>query len=170
MDHGTIELVCIAVIAGAVLIQTIILIGFVVGVAKTAKAIKEEVDEMRSTVMPVVKSTGELLVRLGPKVESTVTDVSELTRLVRTQAAEAQVAVEEILHSVRKQTTRMDTMLSDSLDAVDKATAFATKAVSVPVRQLSGILAAIKATIESLGSSKVPPRQHDSQEESDTSL
>lgn len=167
MDHGTIELICIAVIAGAVFIQTVILIGFVVGVGKAAKSLKEQVEEMRSTVMPVVKSTGELLVRLGPKVESTITDVSEMARLARTQAGEVQIAVDEAVQAARKQTSRVDEMLSGALDAVDKAAEFAARTVSTRARQLSGLLAGIKAAIESLGSSRVSSERGESREDKD---
>jgi hypothetical protein len=167
MDHGTIELICVAVIAGAVLIQTMILIGFVLGLGKTAKSIKNEVDDLRSSVLPALRNAAELFVRISPKVESTVTDVSELTRLARTQAAEAQDSFEQILQSVRAQTVRIDGMLTGTLDAVDKAAAFATNAVSKPVRQISGVLASIKAIVESLTSSGAPSRPVESNEDKD---
>ena len=155
------------VIAGAVLIQTIILIGFVVGIGKTANSIKVEIDDIRSSVLPALKNAAELFVRISPKVESTVTDVSELTRLARTQAAEVEGSFEQILQSLRTQTVRIDAMLTGTLDAVDKAAAFATNAVSKPVRQISGVLASIKAIVESLTSNGAPPRPAEPNEDKD---
>jgi hypothetical protein len=152
MNHETIQLVCIAVIAAAVVIQTVVLLGVLAGVGKALKAIKDEVDDMKSSVIPYVNTTRELVNRLSPKVESTMTDVSELARILRTQAADAEASVAQVLATVRSQTTRIDGMLTDSLDAVDKAGDFVTRAVSKPVRQISGLLAGFKAAIESLGS------------------
>ena len=53
---------------------------------------------------------------------------------------------------VRKQSDRMDGMISHFLDTVDRAGNYLTDAVSKPVRQISGVLGAVKAIIESLSS------------------
>ena len=167
MDHGTIELVCIAVIAFAVLLQTIILLAVFVGLGKTAKLIKEELEVLRSSVLPALKNTSEVLARVSPKLESTITDVSELARMMRKQATEAEVSVEQLLETVRKQTGRIDGMMTSALDAIDKASAFATKAVGKPARQISGLLAGIRAAIETLTSSTGRPHQSQSADDKD---
>lgn len=155
MDHETIELACIGVGALALLMQAVILLAIYLGIGKAAKSVKEDIEDVRSSVMPVVENTRELLTRLSkltPKVESTVTDVSELARIVRAQAADVEVSLEQILEHVRKQTSRIDNMFSGTLDTVETAGAFVTEAVSKPVRQLSGLLAGVKAIVESLRS------------------
>jgi uncharacterized protein YoxC len=155
MDHETIELACIGVGALALLMQAVILLAIYLGIGKAAKSLKEDIDDIRSSVMPVVDNTREMVTRLSkltPKVESTVTDVSELARIMRTQAADVEASLEQILESVRKQTSRIDTMFTGTLDTVDKASVFVTEVVSKPVRQLSGLLASVKAIIESLRS------------------
>ena len=160
MNHETIELACIALGALALLIQSIVLLAIFLGMGKATKKMQEEIEDIRSSVMPVVKDTKELVenaralcIRLSPKVESTVTDVAELTRSFRAQAADVEVSIEEILGKARKQAGRIDSMVSGTLDAVDNAAAFVTETVSKPVRQLSGVLAGIKAAVESLGAS-----------------
>jgi len=153
MSHETIELLCVALGALALAMQAFILLAIYIGISKSTKQMKEQVEEMRSSVMPIVDTTRELLVRLTPKVESTVTDISELAHKLRTQAADIEVAVDQILVRVQKQTSRIDTMFSGTLDAVDKASVFVAETVSKPVRQLSGVLASIKAIVESLRAS-----------------
>lgn len=171
MDHETIELACIGVAALALLMQTIILLALYRGVSKATQSMKEEIEELRSSVTPildttrqVVGTTRELMVRLTPKVEATVVDVAELARGLRVQAADVEAATEEILERVRKLTERIDGMFSGTLDAVDKAGAFVTEAVGKPLRQLSGLLAAVRAIVESLRASDPSfrePRLHD---------
>jgi uncharacterized protein YoxC len=159
MNHETIELAGIGVAALALLMQAIVLLAIYLGISKAIKLLKQDFDDMRSSVMPIVDNSRELLTRLSkltPKVESTVTDASELVRVMRVQAEEVEVSLEEILERVRKQTTRVDGMFTGTLDTVEKASAFVTEAVSKPVRQLSGLLASIKAVIESLRSSEPP--------------
>jgi hypothetical protein len=79
-----------------------------------------------------------------------VSDAAEVTRKMRAQAEDAEAAVEDILDRVRKQSSRVDGMLTGTLDAVEKASVFVSETVTKPVRQLSGLLAALKAIIESL--------------------
>ena len=90
MNHETIELICTAVSALALLIQALVLLGIYLGVSKAAKSLKEEIQDLRSTVMPIVdtsrelaETTKQLVVRLTPKVEQTVTDIAELARGLR---------------------------------------------------------------------------------------
>jgi uncharacterized protein YoxC len=175
MNHETIELACIALGALALLMQSAILLAIYIGVSKGTKKMQDEIEDMRSSVMPVLKDTRELVdnaremfVRIGPKVESTVNDVSEVTRSLRAQATDVEVSLQEILERVRKQAGRVDTMFSSSLDAVDKATAFVTETVAKPVRQLSGILAGVKAVVESLGASEFKHREPPVHDDRDT--
>jgi uncharacterized protein YoxC len=152
MNHETLELVFVGIAALALLTQTVILLAILIGIGKAAKSAKEEIQEIKSTVMPVVENTRDLIARLSPKVESTIGDASELVHLLRTQAQDVESSVEQILMSVRTQGARIDNMFSGTLDAVDKASDFVTKVVSKPVRQISGVLASIKAFIETMGS------------------
>lgn len=160
MNHETVELAFVGVAALALFVQTIILVAIYAGISKATKSLKQEVDEIKASVMPTAEKTRDLVEktrllvdRLTPKVESTVTDFSELAHLLRVQASDVEVAVEQILDRVRRQTSRLDEMFTGTLDAVDKASSFVTKTVSKPVRQVSGILASAKAIFESLRSS-----------------
>lgn len=157
MDHETIELACIAVGALALLIQAIVLLAIYSAINKATKSLKDEMEDLRSSVMPVVNTTLELVGttrqivdRLAPKVEKTVNDVAAIAQGLRAQAADVEAATEEIVERVRKQTGRIDAMFSDTLDAVDKASAFVTGVVGRPVRQLAGLLASVRAIVESL--------------------
>ena len=159
MDHETIELAFVIVGALALLTQTAILLAIYLGVSKAAKSMKEEIEELRSSVVPVVRTTRNLLDHVGPKVEQTANDLAALTHSLRAQAMEMEGAVTEIVDRVRKETGRIDTMFSNTLDAVDKASAYVTQTVSKPVRQLSGILASFKAIVESLRSNETSFRE-----------
>jgi len=173
MNHETIQLICIAVIAAAVVIQTVVLLGVLAGVGKALKSIKGELDDMKTSVLPFMDTTKDFIARLSPRVESTVVDVSELARVLRAQAANVEESVTEVLASVRAQTVRIDGMITDTLDTVDKASDFVNRAVSKPIRQVSGMLAGVKAVIESLrsrNSSNPRPGFHDDRLHDDRDL
>lgn len=156
-NHDILELAFVVVAALALVLQTGILFALYLGVSKSAKAMKVEIEEMRASVMPTVERTRDLIERVSPKIEQTLADVSEITRSVRAQAVEIESVTKEVAARVRTETGRIDTMFAKALDAVDKAGDFVSRAVSTPVRQLSGILAGIKAVVESL-STPYPPQ------------
>jgi methyl-accepting chemotaxis protein len=149
MDHDTIELVLIAVTAAAVLLQAFVLLAMYLGLRKSSQAIVEHIEDLKSSVTPFIESTGAFLKRVGPKVEGTTADVAEIVRGIKMQAIEVEASITEISERVRKQASRVDEMFSGLLQAVDRTGEYVVEAVSRPVRQVSGVLEAVKAIIES---------------------
>jgi uncharacterized protein YoxC len=172
LDNETIELVCIAVTALAVLLQAIVLFFIYLALRKAVGSLREEVEDLRSSLMPVADNTRELIentrtlventrrlfVRVTPKAEATVSDVARVARGMREQTEELESAAQEILARVRVQVGRMDAMTTSGLDAVDRAGSFVAETVSKPVRQLLGLAAAAKAIIETLRGPVREPR------------
>jgi ABC-type transporter Mla subunit MlaD len=150
IDHETIELILIAVTASAVLLQAFVLLAMFLALKKSSRSIIEQIEDLKSTITPLVDNARGLLERVGPKLEGTTTDVAEIVRGLKQQAAEAEASVSEILDLVRKQTSRIDEMISGLLNAVDRAGDYVSDVVNRPVRQISGVLASIKAIVESL--------------------
>jgi methyl-accepting chemotaxis protein len=159
LDTSTLQLILVALVALALLAQAVVLLAFFIVLRKLAKSILEEIQELRSSVTPVVDKTRDLLTRVAPKVEETATDLAALTRTLRSQAVDMQTAADEIVARVRRQTSRVDTMLSSVLDAVDRAGVFMAGTITKPMRQLSAFLASAKAFVESLRSAKDAPRK-----------
>lgn len=150
LDNETILLAFVAVTGLAVLLQAFILLAILISVRKAARSIKEELEDLRSAAMPVIYNTRDLFSRLAPVIEDTVGDLSEIARGLRVQTEGMQSTATEIVEKVRQQTTRLDAMFTGVLDAIDRAGGFVADAVSKPVRQLSALVASIKAVVESL--------------------
>lgn len=178
LDNQTILLALAVAIGLAVLLQTIILLAMFVTMRKVIDAIREEAENLRSSVMPVIDDAQEVLAnsrvalansqmlfgssqklladaqgflaRVSPKIESTAGDVAEITRVLQTQALEMQATTSEVMERVRVQSDRVDAMVTNFLDTVDRAGGFVTEVVGAPVRQISGVLRSAKAIIESL--------------------
>ena len=164
LDNDTFLLAFVAVTGLAVLLQAIILLAIFVTVRKAFRSIREEVEDLRSSVMPVIYNTRDLLTtsrefladarelvtRVSPKIEAAATDLAEITHGLRVQSAEIQLSALEILDRVRRQSSRLDAMFSSLLDGIDRAGGFVAEVVSRPVRQISGVLACVKAVVGSL--------------------
>jgi len=172
LDNETIELICIAVTALAVLLQAIVLSAIYVALRKAIGSLRGEVEDLRSSLMPVANNTREVIVearalidnmrrlfaRIAPKAETTVGDVARVARGLREQTEELEEAAQEVLARVRFQTGRVDAMTTSGLDAVDRAGSYVAETVGKPARQLAGLLAAAKAIVESLRAPAREPR------------
>ena len=111
--------------------QTILLLVVAVAVRKTAKSLREEAENLRTSVMPViydardtlantqiviasaqefVRARRVCLARMAPKIESATGDLAEIAQGLRVQTAEMQLTAIEIMERVRKQSKRLDEM------------------------------------------------------------
>ena len=157
LDTQTILLAILAIVALAILAQAILLLAIFLAVRKAAHSLKEEVEDLRSAVMPIVYNTRELFLRVAPRIEDTAADLAAMAHGLRTQTDDIQASANDVLDRVRQQTARLDGMITGVFDAVDRATGFVTEAVARPMRQLSGILASAKAVVESLRNAAPEP-------------
>ena len=150
LDTQTLMLAFVAFTGLAVLLQAIILLAIFLSVRKAARSIHEEIDDLRSSVTPIVNDSRDLLKRVGPKIEAVADDMEAITHGLRQQSVVLESATLEVLERVRRQSGRVDTMLTGVLYAVDRAGGFVASAVSKPIRQVASLLAAVKAAVESL--------------------
>jgi methyl-accepting chemotaxis protein len=171
MDIQTI-LLAFAVVTGlAVLLQTVFLLAIFVSMRKASASIRKEVEDLRASLMPVILDTRDLiagsrdtlastqelvanaqgfLARISPMIEAATVDLAELTHGLRAQAAQMQSSAQEIADKLRRQSDRLDQMITGFLDTVDRAGGFVADFVSKPVRQISNVLGMVKAVVESL--------------------
>lgn len=160
----TILTVLVAVIAVAAMVQLIILFIMFLGVRKGLKLAGEYAEEMRDKVVPVLEhskaflqTSKQLLTKLEPKLDSAATELAELARTANAEAKKIRESTGEIAERVRRQAERVDVLTTEALDGLDRAGHVLNQAVTVPVRQVSGVLAAAKAIYETLRS-PAPPR------------
>ena len=91
--------------------------------------------------------------------EGTAADIADVTHRLRVQAAEVEASAADILERVREQTSRIDEMFSGMLNAVDRAGDYVADTLTRPMRQVAGVLASIKAIVESLRTPIPEPRE-----------
>ena len=114
-------------------------------VRKTLNSVQGEIGEIRSTVMPMITRSKELLEKVAPKVESVAADVADMAQSAREQTAHIRFTADEVLARVYRQTSRVDHMITNVADGVEHAGSVVADSVTKPVRQVSAMLAAAKA-------------------------
>jgi methyl-accepting chemotaxis protein len=142
------------------LLQAIVLLAIFFAMRKAVQAAQKEIEDLRASAIPFIHEGREFFNRVAPKIEQTSVDLAALTHTLRTQTNELQSASTEFVERARRQVSRLDSMVTGLLDAADRAGAFVSGAVNRPMRQVSGILASIKAVVEALRTPEPAPRTH----------
>jgi methyl-accepting chemotaxis protein len=157
LDSQNVQLIIVAAVALTMLLQAIVLLAIFIVVRKSAKAMSEEIADLRVTVVnvidkfePIIDNVRTLLIHTGPKIESAASDLAAVSQNLRRQTNDIQSAANEILERFRRQSARVDLMATRVFDVVDRGTSFMSDAISKPMRQLAGFLASAKAVVESL--------------------
>jgi hypothetical protein len=144
----TILLVVFVAFTGfAVALQAAVLFAIFISLKKTAKSALEATEDFKSTVLPMVVSTRELVERITPQIVTVSAGLAELTDLLKRESRGVSISASEIMERVNRQSERLDAMLTTGLNSVERAGAVLETAVAIPVRQANGIAAAIKAII-----------------------
>jgi methyl-accepting chemotaxis protein len=141
-------LAIVAVGAFALLLQTIFVIALLVVMRKAVKRVQEEMDHYRTALMPLILKTRDLVQNIAPKLEDTADDLTVISKRLREQTVEIQMAANDIIDRTRLQANRVDSMITSVFDRVERAGVFVSDSVSKPMRQLTGIIASVRAAVE----------------------
>jgi methyl-accepting chemotaxis protein len=181
MPNSNVEMllmIFVGITAVAVLLQACVLLGMFLIMRKAIVAGKEEVAEFRAKLIPVLDSSKELMesgqdvirtakdlmktassliTDLEPHLESAATELANMARDVHQQTNQLQAAVDQVALKARRQVDRVDHMATSTLNGLERFGSFVNEAVNLPVRQLSGVIAAAKAVVGTLRT-PAPPR------------
>ncbi len=158
INSDTLLLVFVALTGAAVLLQAVMLLAIFLAMRKTTAMLQQQLDELRTSVMPVVASTQKLLTSVGPNLEAVAKDLAEITKGLRAQSGDIQASAGQILAQVQRQTSRIDATFTRMLDTVDRAGTVLTETINTPLRQISAITAFAKAALGALRSGQSQPR------------
>jgi methyl-accepting chemotaxis protein len=155
-DPQNLQIVVAAVVGGTLFLQIILLFVLLVFVRKAAVAVREDINEIRDSVTPLLSQTREFLTRVEPKIATATDDLAAITHALRQQTASVQSTVTEISERARHQAGRIDFMMTSMLDKAERAGAIVNDTVTKPLRQLTGVLAWLRAVVESLRAPQAP--------------
>jgi hypothetical protein len=158
LNTETLLIIFVAFTGASVLLQACVLLAIYLSLRKTAKSAMEASQDFKTTVLPMVHSTKDLVDRITPQVILISEGLAELTKTVKKETNGVSLSASEIMERVNRQTQRLDGMLTNGLDAVERAGEVVETAVAGPIRQVNGIMAAIKAMIETYRAD-APPRR-----------
>jgi hypothetical protein len=153
----TILIFFVALTGIAVLLQACVLLAIYLSLRKAARSMTEAAEDLKTTVIPMTHSARALLDRITPQIITVSAGLADLTELLKKESKGVSASASEIMERVNRQTKRLDEMLTIGLNAVEKAGVVVESTVAAPVRQINGIMAAIRAVIETYRST---PSRH----------
>jgi hypothetical protein len=162
MSNETTLLVVFVGLTGlALVVQAIVMLVAFLTMRKTIISLHADVQELRTTAMPILVKSRETLEKVAPKLESVATDVADIAHILKRQSVEFQAVAGDILERVHRQTNRVDNMFTTVVDGVEHASNVVIASVTRPVRQVSALLAGAKAFLGVLANGRRPDQQAD---------
>jgi hypothetical protein len=146
--------ISIAVTAAAVVLQAGILVAMYLAVRKSSARMEALTAEVKSKVLPTAETVQSMLVDLRPRIDTLVTNSSEISGTIRSQVQRLDATLNDVIDRTRLQVIRADDLLTRTMDKVEETTDVVHKTVVSPVRQLSGLMRGVSAGVEAFLGSK----------------
>jgi uncharacterized protein YoxC len=160
-NETTLLVIFVGITGFALLVQAIVMLVAFLTMRKTIVSLQSDVQELRTTAMPILDKTRETLAKVAPKIESIATDVADVTHRLREQSVEFEVVAGEILERVHRQTSRVDDMFTGVVDGVEHASNVVANTITTPVRRITAMLAGAKAFLTVLATGRRPEQRVD---------
>jgi methyl-accepting chemotaxis protein len=147
MDN-TLLIVFIAVTAAAVLLQAGILAGMYFAMRKTSAKVESLAEEVKTKVLPTAELAHSMISELRPKIETLVDNVSVSTTVLRTQLERIDATLTDIVDRTRLQVIRADEFVTGTMDKLEETRDAVQRTVVSPVRHISGLMHGLTVGVE----------------------
>src|SRR5437764_6448266 len=138
----------IVVTAAAVLLQAGILFAMYFAMRKTSAKVESLAEEVKTKVLPTAELAHSMMSELRPKITTVVDNVSVSTTMLRTQMERVDATITDIVDRTRLQVIRADEFVNSTMDKLQEPREVMQKTVVSPVRQISGLMRGVGAGLE----------------------
>jgi len=141
-------MIFVGIVAFAMLLQAIAVIGMAIGAAKTRKRVMEIAEEVRAKAMPAIASAHDLIRDTTPKVKVITENLVETSHILRSKAQEYDATLTDVNRRTRAQVARVDHMVTAALTTTGEIAAAIEHGIRVPVREFAGLVNGLKAAVD----------------------
>ena len=132
----------------AVVIQAGILVALYLAVRKSMAKMEALATAVTAKALPTIETAQSMLVEMRPQIAVITANATESSNLIRNQLGRIDVTLADALDRTRLQIIRADELLSRTMDKVEETSEAVHKTVISPLRQVSGLMAAISTGVE----------------------
>jgi methyl-accepting chemotaxis protein len=147
-------IVFVALTAIAILLQAGILGGMFLAVRKTGAKVEALAEEVKTKVLPTAELAHSMISEMRPKIENIVDNVSTSSTMMRTQMERVDATLTDIVDRTRLQVIRADEFVNSTMDKLEETREAVQRTVVSPVRQISGLMHGVTAGVEAFFSRK----------------
>ena len=144
----------VVVTAVAVLLQMLILAGMFVALRKTSAKVESLAEEVKTKVLPTAQLAHEMITELRPKITTVMDNVSVSTTMMRNQMERIDATLTDIIDRTRLQVIRADEFVNHTMDKLEETREAVQRTVVSPVRHISGLMHGVTAGLEAFFSRK----------------
>ena len=144
----------VGITAAAFFVQMVILFIMCIVMIKLSARLKAVVDEVQPKVLPLLEETKVIqqevkgfLETARPKIDVVLDNAAHVTTVARTDIGRVSTTVNDVVDRTRLQAIRIDEMVTNTLDGVERTSEKVQQSVKVPVRHVSGIAQAISVGV-----------------------
>src|ERR1700751_5917015 len=110
----------IALTAAAVVLQGGMLVGMYYSMRKTSAKVESIAEEVKNKVLPTAELAHSMMIELRPKIETVVDNVSVSTSMLRTQLERIDATLTDIVDRTRLQVIRADEFVTGTMDKLEE--------------------------------------------------
>ena len=147
MDN-TILTISVVVTGCAVLLQAGILVGMFIAMRRTSAKMESLAEEVKTKVLPAAELAQSMMTELRPKIVTLVDNVSVSTTVLRTQMERMDATLTDIIDRTRLQVIRADEFVNSTMDKLEETREAVQRTVVSPVRHISGLMHGVTAGVE----------------------
>ena len=150
MDLESTLLVLASLVAGVLIAQTILLLVFIVAFRRWSNRMNTLVDQLSRNVEPVLQAASELLTDSREKIASLTGNLNEISLLAKNQMTRLDGFLQDTTERAQLQVLRLDDLISDTMSRVEQTTEAIQQGVLTPIRELTAVVAGVRASLDFL--------------------
>ena len=147
---GSLLILLVALITVAMIVQAISLLIFVLSFRKFCNRVEVLLDQVSRDVQPVLHFARELLTEGREKFNAISNNLLEITGMAKGQVTRLDGMLTDASKQARLQFIRLDQLLTDTIGRMEETSEAVRRTILAPVREISSILAGLRATLDFL--------------------
>ena len=123
---------------------------------KTSAKVESLAEEVKTKILPTAELAHSMISEMRPKIENIVDNVSTSTTVLRTQMERIDATLTDIVDRTRLQVIRADEFVNSTMDKLEETREAVQRTVVSPVRHISGLMHGVTAGVEAFFSRRRP--------------
>ena len=147
MDNTALT-IFVGVTAVAFVLQLFVIVGMFFAMRKTSAKLESLAEEVKIKVLPTAELAHEMITELRPKITTVLDNVSVSTTVLRNQMERMDATLTDIIDRTRLQVIRADEFVNHTMDKLEETREAVTRTVVSPVKHISGLMHGVTAGLE----------------------